>query len=120
MDNFAEAQRLFGIYQNQGGFNNLRSSLDMLDAIIESKGEDYQRAANFKNTISNHITKQIKEIFVQCNIPDFAKDIKTIDNPDLMIEKLSPILSAAFAKKDGEKFMELLKILSEHFEVKIK
>lgn len=112
---FEDAQRLFSAYQRNGGVHNLRDSLDILQEIIENQSADSQRAINFKSTISKHINDQIKGIFVKCNVPDFAKDLKNIDDQDLLLEKLATILSAALNKADGKNLGELLTIQSEYF-----
>jgi hypothetical protein len=67
---FEDAQRLFSAYQKNGGFHNLRNSLDILQEIIKNQSADSQRAINFKNTISKYIKDQIKGISHKCNIPD--------------------------------------------------
>lgn len=115
MENFEDAQRLFSDYEKNGGFHNLRNSLDILDEIIGNQSVDSQRALNFKNTISKHINKEIKAVFVKCNIPDFAKDLKSIDDQDLLLEKLAAFLSNVLTKKYGEILIELWKIQSEYF-----
>ena len=115
MANFEEARRLFGVYQRNGDIYNLRESLDILQEIIEDQSVDSQRAANFKNTISKHIADQIKRISVKCNVPDFAKDLKKIDDQDLLLEKLASVLSAALSKEDGKYLGELLTIQSDYF-----
>jgi hypothetical protein len=115
MANFEEAQRLFSAYQRNGVVHNLRDTLDILEEIIEHRSVDSQRATNFKNRISKHIAEQIKGIFVKCNIPDFAKDLKNIDDQDLLLKKLASVLSAALSKEDGKYLGELLTIQSEYF-----
>lgn len=115
MERLEDAQRLFSAYQKNGEARHLRDSLDILDEIIESASSESQKASNFKNTISKHIDNQINGILAKCNIREFAKDLKAINNDDLLIEKLSAIISSAFSKEDGEAFIMLLNIKSDYF-----
>lgn len=115
MEVFEEVQKLFDAYQKNGDFHNLRDSLDILDEVIESKSAESHKAINFKKTIAKHIDNQVKGVIVKCNIRDFAKDLKDIDDQDLLLEKLASVLSASFSKEDGKTFFELLNIQSDYF-----
>lgn len=115
MEDFKKAQRLFTLYQNNGEVHYLREALDILSEIIAHDSPDSHKAVNFKKTISRHLDNQIKGIFVKCNIKEFAKDLKSIDDHDILIDKLATVLSAAFSKEDGVLFIELLNIKSDYF-----
>lgn len=115
MTTFQETQQLFNAYQNNGDFLNLRDCLDNLDEIIDSHDTESQKAIEFKKTIARYIDKQRNDIFVKCNIQDFAKDIKNIRDRDLLIDKLTSLLSASFSDEDMKLFVELLDIKSDYF-----
>jgi len=108
MGRFESAQQLFAAYQKTGNFNNLRDSLDLLAGLIESDNADSLKATNFKMVISRAICDQMQHLHVKCNIPEFSKNLKTI-------EELATALSASLSDKDASLYMELLKIRSEHF-----
>lgn len=101
---FEDAQRLFNAYERNGGFHNLRNSLDILQEIIEAQNSDSQRATNLKNTISKNINDQIKGISLRGNLPNFLKG-----------NNAKTILSAALNDEDLSKFSELVDLKLEFF-----
>lgn len=115
MSIFQDAQNFFKAYQEKGDIRNLRNCLDNLDEIIDNADADSQKAIEFKKTIERHIEKQNKDIFIRCNIGGFIKDLKNIDDQDILIDKLAEALSASFSKEDWELFSELLDIKSDYF-----
>ena len=115
MGPFEEAQRLFIAYQKTGHSNNLRDSLELLDELIESNKADSHKAMNFKKAISRTIDNQIQGILIKCNIPEFAKGLKPMDDQNLLMNQLTTVLSSSLSSEDATLFLELMNITSHYF-----
>ncbi len=115
MGPFEEAQQFFIAFQKTGHSNNLRDSLDLLDELIESNNADSYKAMNFKKAIARSIDNQIQGILNKCNIPEFAKDLKAIDDQNVLMNQLATALSSSLSGEDSSLFLELTNITSHYF-----
>jgi hypothetical protein len=64
MEDFDNAQKLFGSFQKHGKFSDLRESLDILETLIGHQGIESKRASNLRKIISDHIDSELKKAMV--------------------------------------------------------
>lgn len=109
MDAFENAQKLFNNYEKNGGFHNLKTSLDILDEIIEGQGPAFERAINFKKIIEQHIDTQINTIWAKGNVDEFGKALKD--------DEFIRLLWKAMSEEDRSIFLKLLSIKRDYFKL---
>jgi hypothetical protein len=107
MERFDKAQKLFGSFQKDGEFQNLRKSLDILDELMEIQGTEAQRATKLKENIGHYVDSQMQGFYRKANLDDFSKGLTSDEVVLLLFESLS--------QKDLTRFAQLLGIKTDYF-----
>jgi len=108
MEDFDNAQKLFGSFQKHGKFSDLRESLDILETLIGHQGIESKRASNLRKIISDHIDSELNAIYAKGNIDEFGKGLTLEEAAGLMLEALD--------KRDLIRFGQFLRIKKRYFE----
>jgi hypothetical protein len=106
---FDKAQSLFGSFQKNEQFHNLRDSLDILDNLIEIQGAEFQRALRLKENIKRYIDSKIQGFYHKTNIGEYSKKRLTADQATVLFIQ-------ALTQEDLGKYVALMEIKEDYFE----
>jgi hypothetical protein len=107
MEGFDKAQKLFGSFQKDREFQNLRKSLDILEELMEIQGTESQRATKLKENIGHYVDSQMQGFYRKANLHDFSKDLTSDQAVLLLFESLS--------QDDLTRFVQFLRIKTDYF-----
>jgi len=108
MEKFEKAQELFGSFQKNGEFHNLRKSLDILDELMDIQGKECERATKLKEYIRRYVDSQVEEIYKAANLKEFSKGLDADRVVKLLFESLS--------EKDLIRFVRFFRVQKDYFE----
>jgi hypothetical protein len=107
MGDFAEAQKLFRDYEKGGKVGTLDEAIQILDEVIESGGQDTQRALNLKSVICRNIADQIGQILTNSDIENYLKKMKDMS-------QVADFLCFSLNKEDADRLAGLIRIRSAY------